>query len=220
MQIRRTANAGVLLTLDDVQILLDGVCQEVKPYLATPPAERNKLSSHWPDGVFFTHTHADHFDGDFAGDYNRATARPVYAPAQAAQLCADAIVTDACIPVGNVCVKAVATRHMGHYGSTTEHRSYVVAGSKVLWFLGDASPSEWKRFADCARPDVIAVPYPYVSTPSAIKLLEAQLPCKIVLLHLPEKEDDPQNIWQAIAPGVAQLRQNILLPRMGETLNL
>ena len=43
MELRRTANAGVLLKLDDVEILLDGVCQEVKPYLATPPAEKEKL---------------------------------------------------------------------------------------------------------------------------------------------------------------------------------
>ena len=49
MEIRRTANAGVLLKLDGVSILMDGVCREVKPYPATPPEERALLSSCYPD---------------------------------------------------------------------------------------------------------------------------------------------------------------------------
>ena len=68
MEIRRTANAGVLLTLDDTKILLDGVSREVKPYLATPPAEKEKLLSSWPNAVAFTHYHEDHCDSSYAND--------------------------------------------------------------------------------------------------------------------------------------------------------
>ena len=45
MQIRRTANAGVLLTLDNVSILLDGVCRVYSPYLAPPPAVLEELAA-------------------------------------------------------------------------------------------------------------------------------------------------------------------------------
>ena len=135
MEIRRTANAGVLLTLDDTEILLDGVCQEVKPYLATPTAEKDKLSFKWPDGVFFTHFHEDHCDPAFADAYFKKTGRPVYGTSQIP----GAIHSDNAVRVGNIRLTAVATRHMGHYGKTTEHRSYVIEGSKKLWFLGDAS---------------------------------------------------------------------------------
>ena len=38
MEIRRTANAGVLLKLDGVRILLDGLCDRVEGYLPTPPS--------------------------------------------------------------------------------------------------------------------------------------------------------------------------------------
>ena len=69
MEIRRTANAGVLLTLDGVTILMDGVCREVKPYPVTPPEERDALSKCWPDVVAFTHSHPDHCDLSFVSEY-------------------------------------------------------------------------------------------------------------------------------------------------------
>ena len=51
MKIRRTANAGVLLKLDGVTILMDGVCREVKPYPATPPEVKEELRASMPDAV-------------------------------------------------------------------------------------------------------------------------------------------------------------------------
>lgn len=215
MEIIRTANAGVLLKLDDTQILLDGVCREVSPYLATPPAMKEKLSSRWPDMVLFTHFHEDHFDPSYANDYCQTTGRPVYGTSQISGM----VCTDVTAVVGNIRLTAVPTRHMGHYGRTTEHRSYLVQGSRTVWFMGDASPLELKRFSGFPKPEVLMVPYPYVSTPATLKLLEDLLPCKIVLLHLPDLSCDPEKIWQAVAPGLEQLKQYIYLPGMGETLN-
>lgn len=214
MELRRTANAGILLKLDDVEILLDGVCQEVKPYLATPQAEKEKLSSNWPDGVFFTHFHADHFDPSYADDYCKATGRPVYGTSQIpGKVCTEEIAR-----VGDVLMTAVTTRHMGHYGKTTLHRSYVAEGSRVVWFLGDASPTELKKLSGHPKPDALIVPYPYVSTPAALKLLEDLLPCKIVLLHLPSASYDPDGVWQTAAPGMEQLKSYLYVPELGETL--
>lgn len=220
MEIIRTANAGVLLKLDDVKILLDGVCRKVKPYLATPPVEREKLSSCWPDVALFTHAHEDHFDPSYAKDYYKATGRPVCGTSQIAQELPGMVITQEKVTAGNVLLTAISTRHMGHYGRTTQHRSYVVQGSKTVWFLGDASPSELKRFSGLPKPDTLIVPYPYVSTPPAVKMLEGYLPCKIVLLHLPNVSDDPEGIWQAAAPGMEQLKPHLYVPELGETLNL
>ena len=218
MEIRRTANAGVLLKLDDVEILLDGVCQEVKPYLATPPQEKEKLSSRWPDGVMFTHFHEDHCDPFYGKDYFLATGKRVYGTAQIAALLPGMVCTEETATVGNVRLTVVSTRHMGHYGKTTEHRSYVVEGSKTLWFLGDASPTELKKLHALPKPDVLIIPYPYVSTPPALKLLEGFLPCKIVLLHLPDRSFDPDGTWQAAAPGMELLKPHLYVPMLGETL--
>ena len=194
MELRRTANAGVLLTLDDTKILLDGVCQEVKPYLATPPAVKQELISNPPDVLLFTHEHEDHFDPDYLQRVNQAKS------------------------AGKVKITAVPTRHMGHYGKTTPHQSFVLEGSQTVWFLGDASPMELKKLSDHPKPDVLIIPYPYVSTPPALKLLEALLPCKIVLLHLPLRENDPDGVWQSVEPGLEYLKAYLYVPELGETL--
>ena len=86
--------------------------------------------------------------------------------------------------------------------------------------MGDASPSELKLLTEFPKPDVLIIPYPYVSTPAALKLLELLLPCKIVLLHLPLQENDPDGVWQSVEPGLEYLKAYLYVPKMGETLNL
>ena len=77
-----------------------------------------------------------------------------------------------------------------------------------------------KVFDDFQKPDVLMIPYAFVSSPSAVKLLEQYLPCQMILLHLPAPEDDPEGIWPAIAAGVKQLEQYLYLPKMGERIRL
>ncbi len=220
MEIRRTGNAGVLLNLDDVSILLDGVCAQVLSYLPTPPEEREKLSSQWPDIVAFTHIHEDHFDLDYAKAYAEATGRPIVSTAQAEHLLPQKVWTQEVYTAGKARLKAVKTRHMGHWGQTTEHHSFVLEGSQCVWFLGDASPIQMKLLSEVGKPDVLILPYPYVSTPAALKIVEQFLPCKIVLLHLPAKERDPDGIWQGAESGIRQLRPYLYVPEVGETINL
>ena len=69
MEIIRTANAGILLRLDGKAVLLDGVCGEVKPYLATPEHLRKRVLEEKPDAVAFTHSHIDHCDPLFVSAY-------------------------------------------------------------------------------------------------------------------------------------------------------
>ena len=196
MEIRRTANAGVLLTLDDTKILLDGVCREVYSYPATPAVIRQELTDCPPDAVLFTHEHADHFDPDYLQKVK---------PTKSA---------------GKVKITSVPTRHMGHYGKTTPHQSFVVEGSKTVWFLGDASPTELRKLSDFPKPDVLMIPYPYISTPAALKMVEALLPCKIVLLHMPLPENDPEKIWQSVQAGMEYLKAYLYVPEMGETFHI
>ncbi len=210
MEIRRTANAGVLLNLDGVSILLDGVCREVGAYLATPPALLKELLDSPPDKVLFTHTHADHYCQDFARRYADKTGLKIALPAGERW-------TD---PAGTVQITALPTRHMGRGGLTDAHQSFVIQGSRCVWFLGDASPTELKKLDGFPRPDVLTVPYPYISTPSALRLVENLLPCNIILLHLPRQEHDPEGIWQAMAPGMAALASHLRVLSVGQTVKL
>ena len=216
MEIRRTANAGVLLTLDDKKILLDGVCREVKPYPATPSQIAKELISCPPDVALFTHNHPDHFDPD----YCRKIESPIYATDQATDELSGKSQTEKMAVLGKVRISAVSTRHMGHYGKTTGHQSYVVEGSRVVWFLGDASPTELRKLASFPKPDVLLIPYPYISTPAALKIVEEYLPCRIVLLHMPLEKDDPEGIWQSANAGMEHLKAYLYVPQMGEDMKI
>ena len=77
MEIQRTANAGVLLKLDGVSILLDGLADRVEGYLPTPPEIAQQLLENPPDILAFTHYHADHCSEALLLPYRKQKFRPM-----------------------------------------------------------------------------------------------------------------------------------------------
>ena len=211
MKVKRTANAGVLLELDGVRILLDGVCGEIKPYLPTTEAERKMLLDSPADCVAFTHSHLDHCDVSFIPAYLEKTAGPVLGPAdipycQAGQW-----------SNGNVTVMPVECRHLGKSDGAM-HQAYVISGSRCVWFTGDAAPATWRKLTQLPRPDVIIAPYAYAtgSTWQMCKELGADT---VVLLHLPEEGNDAYGLWDAVRQTVGQdMTPRLLIPALGESL--
>ena len=152
MQVKRTANAGVLLELDGVKLLLDGVCGRVDPYLETPAEERISLLADPPQATAFTHGHLDHCDVSFIPAYLEKTAGPVMGPADI-PYCEAGERT-----IAGVTITPVESRHIGKTDGSL-HQSYVIRGSQCVWFMGDAAPTLWRRREDLPRPDVIIGPY-------------------------------------------------------------
>ncbi len=194
MEILRTANAGVLLKLDDTTILLDGVCREVKPYLATPLHRREALRKNWPNAVAFTHMHKDHYDPDYAAEFSKCTGGVIFGPAQLGRV----TTTRESTRIGNVTVKPVKSRHIGAAGKETEHYSYLIQGSKCVFFTGDASPSQWAGCTDLPKIDVLIVPYAYAITSAGWRAAKALCDGTIVLVHMPEKNSDPDGLWDLV----------------------
>ena len=194
MKIKRTANAGVLLKLDGVTILLDGVCREVKPYLATPLPERERLQNCWPEIVAFTHAHKDHYDPDFAAAFQQQTDGVILGPADLPGCKA----TTKDIAVGPLQIIPIGSRHIGAAGKDTSHVSFVIKGTSCVWFLGDASPLQWRSALDLPKPDVMIVPYAYAASSSAWQIVQRLAPAQVVLLHLPLRENDPAGLWDAV----------------------
>ena len=208
MELRRTANAGVLLKLDGVSILLDGVCREVKPYPATPPTEKAALLEKLPDIVAFTHNHKDHYDPAFAA----------HCLEQGGVILGPDSVKGSMelVKVGDVTVTPIPSRHIGAAGKTTPHASFVIRGSKCVWFLGDSSPLFWKG-ADLPKPDVLIVPYAYATTATGWQITKGLSAGKIVLLHMPTREVDDIGLWKMVEETV-QNSPELAIPAMGETL--
>ena len=215
MEIRRTANAGVLLKLDGVSILMDGVCREIKPYLATPPEERNKICESYPDVVCYTHAHKDHYDPTFAAAYQKQTGGVILGPADLPG-CTSSMDY---LTVESVTVTAVQSRHIGGAGKTVSHASFIVKGSKCIWFLGDSSPLLWKDRTDFPKPDVLIVPYAYTTTPTGWAITQGLGAKKVILLHMPEIENDAIGLWSA-TESTTGMPANLLIPDMGETIIL
>lgn len=215
MEIRRTANAGVLLQLDGASILMDGVCREVKPYPATPPAERARICESYPDMVCYTHAHKDHYDPTFAAEYQKQTGGVILGPADLPG-CTSAMQEAA---VGAVTVRAVESRHIGGAGKTVSHASFIITGSQCVWFLGDSSPVLWKGRTDLPKPDVLMVPYAYTITPNGWSITRSLGAKKVVLLHMPVRENDTVGLWAATEATTA-MPADLLIPAMGETLIL
>lgn len=206
MKILRTCNAGILLELDGISILLDGVCGELDPYLPIPEKLRQQLTERFPDALAFTHRHKDHYDEAYAEAYQKATLRPVFEPESSLYG-----------QVGNVKLQGVPTRHIGRVD--IPHAGFIIEGSKTLWFTGDASPMSWKRVEGLPKPDVAVIPYAFAITESAWRTVKSWGAEKIVLLHLPNPQNDPHGLWQmveAVAVGDPQL----LIPEIGEILVL
>ncbi|MBE6982938.1 MAG: MBL fold metallo-hydrolase [Ruminococcaceae bacterium] len=181
MEIQRIANAGVLLRLDGVSILLDGLCDRVDGYLPTPPHIVEQLLDAPPDLLAFTHCHADHCSQALLLPYQTYKRRPILGPASlpAGQ-----------VRVGDVGITAVETRHLGKAELGLVHMSYVIEGSKTVWFMGDASPMQLKKLEKFPRPDVLIAPYAYANTVLSWAQVMALSPKTVVIVHLPEKEQD------------------------------
>jgi L-ascorbate metabolism protein UlaG (beta-lactamase superfamily) len=215
MKITRTANAGVLLELDGVSILMDGVCREVKPYPATPPEVKRTLMEHFPDVVAFTHAHKDHYDPAFAALYQKQTSGVILGPATLPGC--KATMEDTVVK--GVYILPVSSRHIGLAGKDVEHASFIVQGSRCVWFLGDAAPMQW-RGKDLPKPDVLIVPYAYANTPSGWSLTRSLGADHVVLLHMPKREEDTIGLWDAVNAVLKSEEKQPAILSMSETIEI
>ena len=206
MKITRTANAGVLVVLDGTSILLDGVCEELPPYLGTPDDIRREFSKNLPDVFAVTHFHPDHCDGQFFSGHVCEKCRNLLAPGYSKAASA-----------GTVTVSAVDTRHIGK--CDVQHVSYVINGSRRVWFMGDASPLSVKAFSEFPAPHVIIAPYAYANTPSSYKNTKNFGADKVIILHLPDEHKDEYGIISAVKKCTAGDTSFVFL-KINETINI
>jgi len=207
MEIQRTANAGVLLRLDGVSILLDGLADKVEGYLPTPPEIARQLLRNPPDMLAFTHYHADHCSEALLAPYRKQNLRPILGPE---------FLPLGAVQIGQVMVTPVASRHLGKAEPNLQHVSYVIEGSQCVWFLGDAAPLQWKNWQELPRPDVLIAPYAFANTKSAWDLT-CNLADKVVILHLPDRNADPYGLWRMVEQTTVNGENATLwIPELGE----
>lgn len=206
MKITRTGNAGVLLETNNISILLDGVCKNFPPYIPTPSCIKDKLLKSSPDIVAFTHYHDDHYDSDFAERYKKNTLRSVYGP--------ELFLSG---EYKGVRFSTFFTRHIGK--NDIAHVSFAVQGEKCLWFAGDASPIDLEKQEGLPKPDILVVPYAYALTDSAWKKTKSFGAEKVILVHMPEEENDPYSLWEQVRK-VTKGDESLVILSVGESILL
>ncbi len=206
MEIKRTANAGVLIKTNSTSVLLDGICNPPLPYLATPNEIKNEIISSLPNIVGFTHTHNDHFDNEFAEFFSKITGEKVI------------VTPDICVQKGNVKVMSVKTRHLGK--SDVAHISFVVmAENKCIWFSGDAAPVSLLGRNDLPKPDILIVPFAYVNTASSFNNTLKSGAKQIIVVHMPNKENDIYGIFETVET-VINNNNAVHILKLGETIHI
>lgn len=213
MLLQRVSNAGVLLQLDGVKILLDGFCGGEGPYLGTPAHLHQQLLRDPADLLAFTHEHQDHFDAALASQYHEQTLRPVIGPENLPYS-----TTSRGVAVGGVSIQPVKSRHIGKEYFHIPHVSYCIRGSQTVWFLGDAVPSQWHGIGE--RADVIIAPFAYANTESAWHMT-CSMAKTVVLVHMPLRENDPAGLWRQVeAVTGKECPVKLYIPQVGQTLHL
>ena len=210
MEIQRTANAGILLKLDGVSILLDGLCDGVEGYLPTPKSVAESIFAQQPDLLAFTHKHPDHCSEALLLPYRKQNLRPIlgpeYLPVRA-------------VSVGDVKITPVASRHLGRTEPGLQHHSFIIEGSRCVWFMGDAAPLQFKDRSDLPKADVLIAPFAYANTKAAWELA-CSLAERVVLLHLPDRDNDPFGMWQTVNTMTAGSNIRLWIPEIGQTVTI
>ena len=205
MRFLRTANAGGLITLDGVRILMDGVCGFVAPYLQTPAELREYLQEKVPDAVGFTHLHPDHFHSGYQ-DFCIQSGTVVLMPGTEK------------VKVGEVSIQPITTRHLGKVEPNLIHNSFLISGNKRILFAGDASPSELQNIQNV---DILIAPYAFISTSVGVKTVLATGAEYLILVHMPGVDPDPYGIWESVRAGISGcVGFDVLIPKMGQEIEI
>ena len=213
MLVQRVSNAGVLLDLDGIKILLDGFCTDTGPYLATPEHLVDSLMADPADLLAFTHAHSDHFCAPLAEQYHKQTLRPVLGPENL-----PFGTSSKGLALGGVSVLPVKSRHIGKEYFDVPHVSYAISGSKTVWFLGDAVPSQWRAVRE--KCDVIIAPFAYALSDSAWQMT-CGLADTVVLVHMPLRENDPAGLWPQVEAVTGKYCPvKLYIPAIGERIEI
>lgn len=211
MEIQRFANAGVLLRLDGVSILLDGLCDRIEPYMETPADMAQEIINNPPDLLAFTHGHSDHYSEALVSEYRKQNLRPILGPESLPYG------TDhSAMRIGDVKIIPIPSRHLGKTDPNLQHMSYLIEGSRRIFFAGDAAPQQWKGRE--MPLDVLIAPYAYANTASTWQWSKNTAK-SVVLVHLPEKSNDPAGLWEQVTKATG-LPECLQIPDLGENVTL
>jgi L-ascorbate metabolism protein UlaG (beta-lactamase superfamily) len=232
LALRYVANAGVLVTLGDVRVLIDAPIREgIPPYATSDAAERDRLERARPpydrvDAILITHWHEDHFNAEAVAAHlslnGRATlisspevvarvrAAAPHLPAARLQGVLPAPGASTLLRVGGLPVRVLRIRHVG----------FLIGEREAVLHTGDADPAADNFALLRALPpvDLALVPFWFMQSASNRQFVRDSIaPRRVVALHLPPDDaDDVQRAFTQASVSAVLLTQpgrDVVLPR-------
>ncbi len=217
-RISYVSNAGVLLSFDKKNILIDGFCNSVVPIFKNPPVELKTqfIGGISPDKnidiILFTHHHSDHFDPQTTVKFLKHNPNTVVitnndaireirkqqsglANIQLIQAGAPMGLSENLHIIDGVKIQAIPLLHDGDKYRDIQNFAYLIeADGKRILHVGDAKPVG-ENYADLnltdKNLDLLIAPFPYVGLSAARRIIKKYInPQKIAVVHFPYRELD------------------------------
>jgi L-ascorbate metabolism protein UlaG (beta-lactamase superfamily) len=211
--LRYVANAGMLVTVEGRQFLIDAPIRDgIAPYATSPAAERLRLEQARPpydgvDAILITHWHEDHFSPDAAAAHLMRNPRVVFVsspevasrlravapglPADRVRAVLPSTGQSAEVPVGGVTVRVLRIRHNPTRRLPEQHVGFLIGEKAPVLHVGDADPApdNFALLRDLPRVDVALLPFWYVLDAANRRFVADSIrPARIVAIHLPPGE--------------------------------
>ncbi len=228
--VRYVANAGVLLSIDGTDVLIDAPIREgIPPYATSDAAERARLEGARAPydrvaAVLVTHWHEDHFDPEAVAAHlahNRGAVL-VSSPEVVARVRAIAPQlgrerlravlpppgTAALLHVGSLAGRVLRVRHNPTRRLPEQHVGFLIGERAAVLHTGDADPAADNFAVLRGLPvvDVALVPFWYVQREANRRLVRDVIAARhIVTVHVPRRRARERCTAHWLAP--ASLRQ-------------
>jgi L-ascorbate metabolism protein UlaG (beta-lactamase superfamily) len=209
------ANAGVLVTIGDAQVLIDAPIRDgIPPYATSSSAERERLERATApydrvDAVLVTHWHEDHFSPEAVAAHLSHNTRAVLVsspevvervraaapglPGERLRAVLPPPGAAQLVTIGRLPIRVLRIRHNPTRRLPEQHVGFLVGASPAVLHTGDADPQadNFALLRELPRVDLALVPFWFLLTDSDRQFVnEAIRPERIVAMHLPPKDAD------------------------------
>jgi L-ascorbate metabolism protein UlaG (beta-lactamase superfamily) len=220
--VRYVANAGVLVTIGEAQVLIDAPIREgIPPYATSTSAERERLEAALPpyDGVtavLITHWHEDHFSAEaVAAHLSRNTRAALVSSPEVVERVRTAAPglpagrlravlpppgASELVRIGRLPIRVLRIRHNPTRRLPEQHVGFLVGEGPAVLHTGDADPKadNFAVLRDLPRVDLALVPFWFMLTEADRQFVrEAISPQRIAAMHVPP--EDAQDVGRRFA---------------------
>lgn len=244
------SNAGVLISVNNKKILIDGLCKSDIPIYKNPPAEISKqiIRGIPPfdniDIMLITHHHSDHFDSNSIGEFLKYNLNTMvvstheviskiknhipYTEVSNLIELNPVLHSEEKITVNGINIHTISMTHDGKEYKDIQNFSYLVEHGLKVFHIGDAGPFQ-ENFNTLnlkqRRIDLLIAPFPYIGLPSARKIIKEYInPQKIAIVHFPYKELDGFGWIDATKKSYERVKNDFIITEfledIGDSINI